>query len=155
MISKIWCSLKEKLRINKVRKSSRKFVSSAGYAVEKLQEIWKSEKIHFYTCPDCEEVLDEIKQDKIVHTHAGETFKYPVTIAAMCSRCCWISDGKSKTPIWRWLRSKQANGGEKEFFLRQEKAALRMRLAEIEKELRAGKTLILPPPGFSSIEEDE
>lgn len=133
MISRAFGWIINRLNIALVKRNCRLFVKRAGFLRAPSTGDWN--------CSQCNEHLDEIQSEKIVHTAAGETFKWPSLVATMCVRCAWVADGESKMPIWKWLHSRGKGGASREFLLKNEQAGLRIRLAEIERELRPRETL--------------
>lgn len=123
-----------------VKHFCRRLIDRAGFVRCRSSKDW--------VCFQCDERLEDVQIDKVFHTHSGEVIKHPKMVATMCSRCAWVSDGNSKLSVWKWLQSKGKGSRGREFFLKNERAGLRIRLAEIEKELSSKKTLVYTDEHF-------
>ncbi len=140
MISRAFGWLINRINVALVKRNCRLFVKKAGFLRAPTTGNW--------ICSQCNEQLDEIQSEKIVHTSSGETFKWPSLVATMCARCAWIADGEFKIPIWKWLHSKGKGGISREILLKNERSGLRIRLAEIERELHPRETLLFEDKKF-------
>lgn len=140
MLTEVWTRLVMMVMVFHVRRQCRAYIRKAGYLYSSSQEGW--------TCHQCKETLDEVQVEKVVHTQSGETFKHSACVATMCARCAWVADGAMKIPIWKWLAIKEKSYHSREFFLNNERAGLKLRLAQIDFELNKRKTLVFDDRNF-------
>ena len=127
------------ISVSSTRRMCYSLVRKAGFTRQKSSREMK--------CCYCSERLEFVMLQRYIHTFAGETFSYPRFVATMCSRCAWISEGDEKVPVWKWIKNLNS---EKEFFLKNERAGLLMRISQIEEELKSRPTLMLLSEGNSS-----
>lgn len=143
MIFKLWTWMVTMKNVAYIKRRCRALMREAGYTTCPSSKDW--------ICSQCDSRLDDVQIEVITHTPSGETIRVPKLSATMCPRCAWVSDGSTRLPVWKWLAKKNKSSTSKQFFLKNEQACLRIRLAEIEQELNSRPTLVFDDPRLKEV----